>query len=268
MSAQKTIEVLIIEDEAMAAQALQNALLRLDERLILKGPLQTIEESVEWFRKETVPDLVFMDIHLADGSAFEIFKEIQLSCPVIFCTAYDMYAIKAFEFNSVGYILKPFQDEALRKALERFYREKELRDLSGRQASAPPDWDSLRHMLQPKSYRRQFLIPEKDRLIPLAVRNVAYFFTEFKMVKAVCLDGSFLQMDHSLEELETMLDPNDFFRMNRQYIVQHQAISGISVWFNGKLALDLMVKTPERILISKARVADFKQWFAQCDAGE
>lgn len=256
--------ILIIEDEATAAMALQDALQQSDGDMEIINIIESIEDSVAWFKHNTMPDLVFMDIHLADGSAFEIFKEIEISCPIIFCTAYDAYAIRAFEVNSIGYILKPIQNEALQKALKRFYKvsSSDKASNTGSEVALDRDWEKLRAILQPKTYRQQFLIPQKDRLIPLSVNQVAYFVTELKLVKAVCLDGSQLIIEYTLEELEELLNPEYFFRMNRQYIIQHKAIKDISIWFNGKLALDLCIKTPDRILVSKARVSDFKSWFA------
>lgn len=251
-------KILIIEDESTAAIALQETLKQLDADMEILDILESIEDTVAWFKQNSMPDLIFMDIHLADGSAFEIFKDVNISCPIIFCTAYDAYAIRAFEVNSIGYILKPILVEALKKALSRFYSVSTQRP----DTAAFRDWEKLRELLQPKSYRQQFLIPHKDRLIPLSVNNIAYFCTELKQVKAVCLDGSQYILEHTLEELEDILNPQWFFRMNRQYIVQHKAIKDIAVWFNGKLALDLCIRTPDRILISKARVSDFKSWFA------
>lgn len=254
--------ILIIEDESTAARALTNAIAQVDSDLEVLGILESIEETIAWFRSNASPDLLFMDIHLADGSAFEIFREVKISCPIIFCTAYDAYAIQAFEVNSIGYILKPIQREALQKAMERFYALNTHSTAGDVPTWTVPDWEQLRNLLQPKTFRQQFLIPQRDRLIPLSAQNIAYFFTELKVVKAVCLDGSLFTMEQTLEELEEMLDPGQFFRMNRQCIVQHKAIKNIAVWFNGKLALDLTIKTTDRILISKARVPAFKQWFA------
>jgi len=220
--------------------------------------LQTVEESIEWFQGNPFPDLVFMDIHLADGSSFEIFKKIEINCPIIFTTAYNEYALNAFDVNSIDYLLKPINKKRLAQALNKFgnfgYR-KDNSQLIADLVSAINDGQ--------KKHKSHFLIPYKDKLIPLHAGDIAYFVSEFKIARVITFDSQSYTLDYSLDELMKNLDPDVFFRVNRQYIVSHQAIKDISIWFTGKLSVNLNISVPERILVSKARVPDFKTWYTK-----
>jgi len=221
--------------------------------------LQTVDECIEWFSLNTAPDLVFMDIHLADGSAFSIFEKIQVSCPVIFTTAYDEYALKAFEVNSIDYLLKPIDEKSFRRAVSKF------RNLaSPKSGSADMVANILAAFKETKRvYKSNFLIPYKERFIPLSTDKIACLYTENKMVKIITDDNQAYSMDSSLEDLFTQLDPAVFFRANRQYIVSHKAIKDISVWFGSKLSINVAVPVPEKIIVSKARVPEFKAWYTK-----
>jgi two-component system, LytTR family, response regulator LytT len=250
---------IIVEDELVAAQKLERLIHQFAGDIQVITVLQTVEESIEWFSLNAAPDLVFMDIHLADGSAFSIFEKVQIACPIIFTTAYDEYALKAFEVNSIDYLLKPIHEKAFERAIVKF------RD---RIATSSPNADMLANMLAAfadakKVKKSNFLIPHKDKLIPLATAQIACFYTENKMVKIVTIDQQTYSMDSSLEDLLLQLDPAEFFRANRQYIVSHKAIKDISVWFGSKLSINLSVTVPEKIIVSKARVSEFKAWYTK-----
>lgn len=251
------MEAVIVEDEQVAAQNLMRLIQQTDPDIQVIVVLQSVEESVEWFSLHPNPDLVFMDIHLADGSAFSIFEKVQITSPVIFTTAYDEYALKAFEVNSIDYLLKPINSKNLERAIAKFRNQKTVKNDNA---------EIIAHMIatfkQTKEiYKSHFLIPHKDKYIPLAIDKVACFYTENKMVTIMTLDGETFKIDSSLEDILIQVDPSRFFRANRQYIVAHKAIKDISVWFGSKLSINLNVAVSEKIIVSKARVAEFKSWY-------
>lgn len=251
------MKALIIEDEMVAAQSLQKLIGEVSPETEIITILQSIEESVEWFEQSSMPDLVFMDIHLADGSAFAIFDKVQITCPIIFTTAYDEYALKAFEVSSIDYLLKPINRNDLERALNKynnFVGEKSI------------DANALKELVQnistSKNYKSCFLVPERDKLIPLPTANIAYIYIDTKTVKAIGLDEHVYYMSQNLDEIMNQLNPNDFFRANRQYIISRKAIQDMTIWFGNKLSINLSVKVPEKIIVSKAKVSEFKTWFS------
>ena len=254
------MKAVIIEDESVAAQALQLLIQDIDPDMEVGTVLQTIEESVEWFEENPMPDLVFMDIHLADGSSFAIFDKVEITCPIIFTTAYDEYALKAFEVNSIDYLLKPINKADLERALNKYQHL-----TTGSNDSGKASLEALLAQMGglKKKYKTCFLIPERDRLIPLAVSNIAYFFIDTKTVKAIAMDGHTYYLNQTLDDIMAQLDPEVFFRANRQFIISRDAIKDLSIWFGNKLAVNLNVPVPEKIIVSKARVGEFKTWFAE-----
>ena len=252
------MKALIIEDEILAAQSLQKLVTEVAPDTEIIGVLQSIEESVAWFNENPMPDLVFMDIHLADGSSFAIFEQVQITCPIIFTTAYDEYALKAFEVSSIDYLLKPINRNDLTRAMNKY---KNL------VADKSFDNQALVELVQKigtsKKYKSCFLVPERDKLIPLATANIAYFYIDTKTVKAITLDEHTYYMSQTLDDIMLQLNPDDFFRANRQFIVSRKAIKDLTIWFGNKLSLNLLVKIPEEIIISKAKVSEFKNWFSK-----
>lgn len=251
------MKALIIEDEIMAAQTLQKLLEEVSPGVEITNVLDSIEESVEWLQQNTMPDLIFMDIHLADGSAFAIFEQVNVTCPVIFTTAYDEYALKAFEVNSIDYLLKPVSKDALEHALNKYH------NLAEKRVNAEQIEKLLTQLGEKKNYRKFYLMPERDKLIPLAVQNIAYVYIDAKTVKIISKEGKTYYVSSTLDDLMDDLDPYLFFRANRQFIVARDMIKDVSVWFGNKLAINLTVDVPERIIVSKARVAEFKTWFTR-----
>ncbi|MEI7501795.1 MAG: LytTR family DNA-binding domain-containing protein [Paludibacter sp.] len=249
----------IVEDEVVASQKLQRLISQVAGDIQVIACLQSVEESIEWFALNAAPDMVFMDIHLADGSAFSIFEKVNVTSPIIFTTAYDEYALKAFEVNSIDYLLKPISTKNLERAITK---------LRSRTATNSNESDIIANLLatfkQSKEvYKSHFLIPHKDKFIPLAIDTIACFYTENKMVKIITKDDKTYHMDSTLEDLTNQLDPLQFFRANRQYIVSHNAIKDISIWFGSKLSVNLNVQVPEKIIVSKARVTEFKTWYTK-----
>lgn len=249
------MKALIIEDENMAAKALKKLLGELSPETEILAVLDTIEDSVAWLNKNPMPDLLFMDIHLADGSSFAIFDQVDITCPVVFTTAYDEYALKAFEVNSIDYLLKPINKDDLDRALQKYHNLSE-RSLGQGQLEA-----FLAQIGQRPRYKNCFLLPERDKLIPLLTNDIAYVFIDSKTVKIVSKEMKSFYISQTLDDLMGELDPNVFFRANRQFIISRHAVKDVSVWFGNKLAINLTVETPEKIIVSKARVAEFKTWF-------
>ena len=252
------MKAVIVEDEIFAAKALQNLIHEVDDTIRILSVLPSIDESVEWFRSHPVPDLVFMDIHLADGSSFAVFDEVNISCPIIFTTAYDEYALKAFEVNSIDYLLKPIIQKDLERAIGKY---KNLK------AGSNDHTEMINNLIATlkkteRIYKSYFLVPEKDKLVPLATADIAYICIDVKMVKAVTFSNTTHYLDQSLDELGEQLNPADFFRANRQYIISRKAVKDLSFWFGSKMAVNLTVATPERIIISKAKVGEMKRWIA------
>lgn len=253
------MKAVIVEDEYIAAQNLQQMLGSIIPEMEILTVLQTVDESVEWFTSHESPDLLFLDIHLADGSSFGIFERVDVRCPVIFTTAYDEYALKAFEVNSIDYLLKPINRKSLERALEKF------RNLTATNSADNQHILELINSFRTKQkiYKINLLVPQKDKLIPLPVEKIACFFTENKIVYALMTDGRKFVLDSTLDDLYGQLNPEHFFRANRQFIVSRKAIVDISIWFGSKISVNVSVEVPERIIVSKARVSEFKQWFTQ-----
>lgn len=247
------MRILIVEDETAAARNLQNMLLRLEPEIEVAGTTESIVDTVEWLAANGMPDLIFMDIHIADGESFRIFELTEVDAPIIFTTAYDSYALEAFKVNSIDYLLKPLKEDDLQRALNKWYR------LSSAERS---DYKARVDSLAAAQNRKNdlFLIHIKDKIIPLKTEDIRYFYTSDEKVTAYTADGSKYPISKTLEALQMQLSEYDFYRANRQFIVARSAIKDISVWFGSRLVVNLCIETPERIVISKARVPEFKRW--------
>ncbi|WP_418696274.1 LytR/AlgR family response regulator transcription factor [Bacteroides sp.] len=251
------MKALIIEDEKAAVRNLTAVLEQVAPDMEVIGILDSVADAIDWFAVQPMPQLVFLDIHLADGSAFEIFEHADITCPIIFTTAYDEYALRAFKVNSIDYLLKPIGEEEVRAALAK------LEHLHGTHSDEPDFLRLIRTLKREESYKTHFLVPVKgDKLMPLAVDTVSYFYIAEGIVKAVTMEGKEYVLTQTLDELAECLNPVSFFRANRQYLISKNAIKDIDLWFNNRLAINLRMATPEKILVSKARVGEFKEWFA------
>ncbi|MDR3184703.1 MAG: LytTR family DNA-binding domain-containing protein, partial [Prevotellaceae bacterium] len=248
------MKAVIIEDEEVAAQALALLLEELYPDITVLATLQSVEDSVEWLQTHATPDLLFMDIHLSDDSSFAIFDKVPVTCPVIFTTAYDKYALRAFEVNSIDYLLKPIHQDNLRRAIEKF------RNLSGAKGIDSRALSSLLESLRREKavYKSYLLVPDRDKLTPLAVKDIACICIDAKMVVALTHDKCRHHLTPTLEELMEQLNPKAFYRANRQCIVARAAVKDVSIWFGNKLAVNLTVPVPEKIYVSKARAREFK----------
>lgn len=244
------MEVLIVEDEVAAARQLEKQLKKLRPGAIILGVMESISGAVEWLQNNPEPDLILMDIQLSDGSSFEIFRQTSVKAPVIFTTAYNEYAIKAFKVNSVDYLLKPIDDGELKDALDKYER------------SALPD--ALQKMLQnlhaPAKYRERLMIKTHDGLKSLEVKQIAYIKALDKLLYIYTFSGQVHIQDESLEELENTLDPDAFFRINRKYITHIDAFEKIFTLTNGKIRVELKHCKDDDIFLSQSKAASFKAW--------
>ena len=245
------MKALLIEDETAAARNLAAVLREVAPGVQIVATLESVAESIEWLRSNPQPDLLFMDIHLADGDSFRIFGAVEVTAPVIFTTAYDRYALEAFKVSSIDYLLKPINADDVRRALEK------LRRLTSGERL---DYGSRVRSLAAQRQEEGFLVRVRDRIIPLQRDRIAYCYTSNEKVTACDFDGETYPLDKTLEALQALLPERDFFRANRQFIVARRAVKEIAVWFGSRLTLHLTVDTPERIVISKARVPEFKTW--------
>lgn len=248
------MKVVIIEDEVAAYHNIKYLLHQADRDIEILASFDTVAASVDWFLTNEAPDLVFMDIQLADGSSFNIFECVNIDAPVIFTTAYDEHAIRAFRVNSIDYLLKPITSESIREALNKFER---MNRLSLRQTGR-----NMERLLAPKEYLQRILVPIKDTILPIKAVDIAYFYNTEGNTAMVTVDQAAYDLDKSLDAIIAKLNPSDFFRANRQFIISKEAIESITVWFDNRLLIRLITSTPERIYISKNKAAEFKLWFS------
>lgn len=246
------MKALIIEDETAAAVNLQAVLKEVDPTIEIVATLESVVESIDWLRNHPQPELLFADIHLADGDSFRIFRDVEVTAPVVFTTAYDQYALEAFKVNSIDYLLKPINADDVRRALDKLHRftNHERSDYGSR----------VRSMASEARRTDTFLVHVRDKIIPLSREQIAFCYTSNEKVTAYDYAGAVYPLDKTLEALQSLLPETDFFRANRQFIIARRAVKEIAVWFGSRLTLHLSVETPERIVISKARVPEFKAW--------
>lgn len=253
------MRVLIVEDETAAAQNLCSILKSLMPHVEILDIIDTVVDSIEWFSSNPKPDLVFMDIHLSDGESFRIFDSVKVSAPIIFTTAYDQYALKAFEVNSIDYLLKPINEHEVQRALDKW------QTLTGSErADYIAKVDKTIH--QQGSNSQTFLVRFREKIIPITQKDIAFCYTFNERVFIYGYNGERYPIEHTLESLQGILSGTDFFRANRQFIVARRAVKDISVWIGSRLRLNLTVEVPEKIIISKARVHEFKTWLMNSSA--
>lgn len=249
------MRVLIIEDEAPAFRRLQRILEEVEPLTKIIEVIDSVEESVDWLTHNAKPDLIFMDIQLADGLSFEIFESIKVEAPIIFTTAYDEYALKAFKVNSIDYLLKPIDKDLLKESLEKY---KTMRN------SFQPKTDFLEILsnFQPeaKTYKTRFLVKSKDRLLSIRTNEISYFFTENGVVYLLTASGNKYVFDKPLDQIEGQLDPQSFFRLNRQVLTNIAAIHSSYAYDKGKMMVELLPKSAIPTIVSRERSTEFKRW--------
>jgi DNA-binding LytR/AlgR family response regulator len=250
------MKAIIIEDEELAARRLKSLITECDPTIEVVAMLESIEDSVKWFNQNLSPDLIFLDIHLEDGLSFAIFDEVKVTAPIIFTTAFDEYAIKAFKLKSIDYLLKPISKDELCGAIEKFKdwgsNKKQMVDLS-----------DLMQIIAPRqqNYRERFSVTVIDKLKTIDVKDIAYLFSTNSITFAVTFDKRQYTIDQSIEKVVFELDPKDFYRVNRQYLVCHKAIINVHVYPKSRLKLELNPPVKEMVFVSIDKVTDFKRWF-------
>ena len=254
------MNILIVEDEAISARRLKTIVGEIDPTFRVLEITDSVQRTVAWLKSNPSPDLILMDIELIDGKSFDIFEQVEVKCPVIFVTAYNEYAIKAFKVNSIDYLLKPVKQEELIASIEK------LRQIKQQYAADMPAM-SIQSLLQEfqkqNSYRERFLVKQADRLIPIETGDVAYFCTREKSNFIHTYDGKSFVIDQALDDIERTLDPKIFFRANRQFIVNAAAVEKIHFWFSSKLKVDLKPKAPEEVIVSREKAMAFRSWLGE-----
>lgn len=249
------MNILIIEDEALSARRLKTMVTELDPSFRVIDVTESVQTSVAWLRSHPAPDLILMDIELTDGKSFDIFDRVPVTSPVIFVTAYDEYAIRAFRVNSVDYLLKPVKQEELARSVEK------LRQMQQAFGRSTIDIQSLVQTLQnPARYRERFLVRQGDRMIPVDTQDIAYIQSKDKVNTIYTFRNESYSIDQSLEDIEQTLDPKQFFRANRQYIVNADAVEKVHFWFSSKLKVEVKPRSQEDIIVSREKAMAFKSW--------
>ena len=252
------MKALIIEDEYPAAERLEKLIRKLDARVELVGVLESVESAKRWFATSQSVDLIFSDIQLSDGLSFQIFEAFPAHSPIIFTTSYDEYAIKAFRVKSIDYLLKPIKLPELADAMKKYQDLKQELSPQAYARKVESLLDSLE--MSRRTHKTRFLVKNGEQLIPMGQDQVAYFYTANELACLVGRDGRQYLVDYTLEELESLVDPLQFFRLNRQFIAQITAIQKIHTYFNGKLIVELRPETAQEVLVSREKAPAFKAW--------
>jgi len=256
------MKVYIIEDEIPAAEKVERLLKRYDEKIDIIGCAMSVKQAVDWVKNNGEADLIFMDIQLTDGLSFDIFKEVNLDIPVAFTTAYNEYAIEAFKANGIDYLLKPITFEAVSESLEKFKALKNrLQDQGQSEANSIIDLQSALQMLSKRDYKTRFMVKIGERIKSVTTDMIDLFYAEGRNAYIVINEGRRLIIDYKLETLEEMLDPQKFFRVNRTFIIEIDAIKDVLVYSNSRLKIILNKEFDREIIVSREKVNAFKTWF-------
>ncbi|MFT2009831.1 LytR/AlgR family response regulator transcription factor [Pontibacter sp. 13R65] len=252
------MKVVILEDESLAAEKLSKMLLTYDNQIQVLTTLTSVEDAVEWLQANPSPDLLLVDIHLDDGLSFEIFQQVKVQSPVIFTTAYDQYAIRAFQVHSIDYLLKPVQYEKLAQSLDKL---KNLQE-SFQEPAPQLHIEEIVKLLRAdnNTYKSRFLVKAGNRIRAIKTTEIAYIYADQKLNLLVTHDGHKYPLDYSLDDLNLMLDPQYFFRVNRQLITHIDSAVEIHPYFKGRLKLELQPALDMEVIISSERTPLFKAW--------
>lgn len=250
------MNVLIVEDERLSAERLAGQLRACAPHAHVLAQLPSVAKTVAWLQMNPAPDLMFLDIQLEDDLGFRILEQVPVRTPIVFTTAYDAYLLDAFRVNSIAYLLKPVDEQELTAALDKYQRLQ--------QHFAAPDLTALLRQFAPApKYKDRFLVTVGPKLRSVAIADVAYFFAEEKITFLVTQQSQLLPVDYTLDKLVEVLDPQEFFRVNRQYVVRMTAIETVHMYSAGKYGLELQPKARHEVFISQVRLADFKQWLGK-----
>jgi DNA-binding LytR/AlgR family response regulator len=249
------MNILIIEDEIKAATSLATLISKIRPEARIAAQLQSVKSSISYLSENEQPDLIFMDIQLSDGLCFNIFKAVKITCPVVFCTAFDEYAMEAFKVNGIDYVLKPFSKEDIIAA---FKKVDELKNFF--QQNALPELGDLLTKIAPSSGKKNFLVFKQNKYINIATDTIAFFYIKHETSVIRCFDHQEYMLNQSLDQIHSMLSPDQFYRLNRQYLVNFSAIKEVEHYFARKLLVNLVVPTPDKLLVNKEKVQQFLAW--------
>jgi DNA-binding LytR/AlgR family response regulator len=248
------MKIVILEDEKLSAEHLQTMLKRIEPSIEVLEVFDSVKKSVEYFKKNNDANLLFVDIHLADGISFELFSKVKIEVPIIFTTAYDEYAIKAFKLNSVDYLLKPIDIEELKVAIEKFKK-----GVQTKQSIIAEDISAIIQNVH-KQYKNRFMVKIGDTISSLKTEDINYFLSEDGLVLAITSQNKKYPIDYTLDQLEDIVSPELFFRINRKVLVNINSVQKASAYFNSRLKLTIIGLSEEDAVVSRERVADFKKW--------
>ncbi|HZF64114.1 MAG TPA: LytTR family DNA-binding domain-containing protein [Chitinophagaceae bacterium] len=259
------MKILIVEDEELAVKKLTKTVSAVDEKAEIIGVADSIKSTVEWLENNPAPDLILMDIELADGQSFEIFNLTQVKSPVVFTTSYDEYALQAFKVNSIDYLLKPVQKEDLQLAMNKYQQMKQMYQKGENKPESNIDQiiKELQQKLQPKEYRKRFLVKLSQKLVSIEVEDIAYFFSDGRLNFFKTFDNKKFIVDYTMDELEEMLDPNLYFRISRSFFVSIDSVDQIHDYFGNRLLLHLKPEIDKESIVSREKVSDFKKWMGK-----
>jgi len=252
------MRIIIIEDELPTANELQSIIESIDHEIEVLATLTSVAAAIKWLNNNEFPDLIFSDIQLGDGLSFEIFKKIRLSAPVIFCTAYDEFAIRAFDSNGIDYLLKPLDKSTVKKSLEKYHRVKA--HFEG--AEVFKKLENAMNLLD-QSYKQSILVHFRDKIIPVKTKDIQYVYAANGKVLLHQIDGQDYSVNYTIDQLEQSLNPKTFSRANRQFIIHREVIKDIEHYFNRRLIVKTLCDTPEKIIISRERSQEFLRWVEQ-----
>lgn len=258
------MQILIVEDEELAVKKLRKTLQSIGGELEVAGEADSIASTVEWLRSNPQPDLILMDIELADGQSFEIFNQTDVKSPVIFTTSYDEFALKAFKVNSVDYLLKPIQKDELEAAISKFRNMQEV--FNGYKKGDSEITTLVRELqqtLHQKEHRKRFLVKHMQKLVSIEVDRIAYFFSDDRLTFFKTFDDKKYVIDYTVDEIENMVDPDMFFRINRAFLVAVKSIDQINDYFGNRLKLNLKPNIDKEALVSREKVTQFKEWLGK-----
>ena len=259
------MKVFIVEDEELAAKKLVKTLQSVEPEAEIVGMADSIRGTVNWLESNPQPDLILMDIELADGQSFEIFDKTEVKSMVIFTTSYDEFALKAFKVNSIDYLLKPVQKEDLDNALKKFKSLKQMYGAgpSGSGLNIESLVKELQEKLQPREFRKRFLVKHAQKLVSVEVDEIAYFYSDGRLNFFKTSDNKKYVVDYTMDELESMLDPDKYFRISRSFYVSIESIDQIHEYFGNRLMLHLKPEVDKEAIVSREKVSDFKKWMGK-----
>jgi two-component system response regulator LytT len=249
------MKIVIIEDEAHTAEDLAQTIIKVDPSATIVASIRSVKEAIQYFRKKEMPDLIFSDIQLGDGLSFEIYNTISSTIPIIFCTAYDDYALKAFKVNGIDYILKPYSKKTVAEALNRY------NDLKNNFSRKINNYEAILDLLETSRVKKQtsVLVYHKDKILPVKMDEIAAFYIENEITRLITFDHAVYVITKTLEEVEAICGI-EFYRANRQFIVNKKAVKDATQSFGRKLNVNLTITFKEKIIISKIKATDFLSW--------